>query len=326
MKKSIAIFPIVFCLAALLGAQSIRVTSPAGGENWCQNTEHVITWTATGTMARTVKIVLMVATGTEVIVRSTENDGSFPWRIPATLAAGSYRMRVKTTDDAVMHTSPAFTVCAALQVSAPARTVQMNPASITHTIAFPVTFRTIERRRERHQWNCLMTMGLDSVPESPTECKIGFLNRCVDGGPACADQCVSQVFRAYPLFDVTRLRTLIGKNVVRATLSFRHKSSEANPACECCLQQALFYSGAMGDWDIRPSEVRTIPAVIPGFDVRIDVTEMMRSWLFEESPAFHGEPHNYHMMLIGNNEAMDFNNSKCLSIFDRGSLEIAYRD
>jgi len=326
MKKTLCILSGIFLISAFLGAAEIVVTNPATGANWCQNSEHQITWTSSGRMDSNVKIILRTDRVILTISESTANDGSFVWRVPATLAPGNYFVRVKTVDNAVQGDSSAFSLCAEVMVARVQSRTLMHPASFTRTFTMPVTFGSSHKGRERHQWNCQPVMGNGPIPVPPTELLVGFRNRCTDRGPFCADECVSQIYRGNPFFDAARLRTLIGKNVIQATLSFRHKSTEAVPACAFCLKEVLFYSGVMGVWDPPTSEVRPVAAVPPTAWVRIDLTEWIRNWLLEKDPAYRGEHHNYHMFFVGVNERLDFNNQKCLSYFDNGSLEIKYRD
>lgn len=64
---------------------TIVVTSPNGGENWEQGSNHNITWTSIN-FDENVQIELaMVNRSREVLVASTENDGTWEWAIPADL-------------------------------------------------------------------------------------------------------------------------------------------------------------------------------------------------------------------------------------------------
>jgi hypothetical protein len=154
---------------------------------------------------------------------------------------------------------------------------------------------------------------------------VGFCSACADGPPGCADQCVAQAFRGSPLWDTAQLHPLVGKTIISATLSIRHKNTEADPPCALCLKHIYWYAGRMGESNPRPTISPPLPLVVSGA-YRIDVTEMMRNWLREEDPAYRGEHHNYRMEFVGNDERMEFNNQECLSTFDNGVLEIKYRD
>jgi len=61
---------------------TITVTSPNGGEEWEQGSSHDITWTSYN-FTDNVKIELeMIDRHREILVPSTENDGSWQWDIP----------------------------------------------------------------------------------------------------------------------------------------------------------------------------------------------------------------------------------------------------
>jgi hypothetical protein len=118
-----------WAISPVLWGQSITVTAPAAGSEWCAGTTQVITWTSSG-VAGPLSIKLRLAGAPDAppvmdIVASTENVGAFSWPVPATLAAGRYLVRVRTVSDAplVYDDSADFTVCAAagpsLALSAP---------------------------------------------------------------------------------------------------------------------------------------------------------------------------------------------------------------
>jgi hypothetical protein len=175
---------------------------------------------------------------------------------------------------------------------------------------------------------CLRWIRTVAIDVPPTEMLVGFINRR-EHITACAyDEAVSQIYRSSPLWDAARLRALVGKTILTATLTLRHKQTSHNPpcpSCSSCLHAVLFFSGRMGEASPPPSETRTLVVASSG-TCRIDVTGMTRNWLLEEDSAYRGEHHNYRMEFKGENERMDFNNENCLSWFDTGSLEITYRD
>jgi hypothetical protein len=332
MKKTVVVlFCAIFSAAAAAGVQAaeIVVTGPAAGAVWAQGREHTITWTATGRMDANVKINLRQ--GSRVIQSISSSvpaaAGRFTWTVTATLANGTYYVRVKTLDNVVQGDSGAFTIgpeTVAELHPAPTATLRVMPT--TKTLTMPVTFHTKYKHKDRHSWNCLATMGMGPGDLPPTEFMVGFFNRCADRGPGCADECISEIYRASPLRDAVRLRTLVGKTMIKATLSFRHKKTECNvPAWTQCLSRVLFYSGRMGEANPPPCETRILAVSISG-TYQIDVTGMMSNWLREKGPDYHGELHNYLMEFVGVNEAMDYNDQKCLSWFDSGNLEIKYRD
>jgi hypothetical protein len=91
----------------------ITIQAPIGGSVWSRGATHDITWTKTGPMAATVKIMLYKgATLVKTITASTENDGIYSWTVPATgIARGTtYKIKVKTTVNAVSGTSKTFSI------------------------------------------------------------------------------------------------------------------------------------------------------------------------------------------------------------------------
>jgi C1A family cysteine protease len=98
---------------------SISVTAPAGGESWQTGTAHAISWAYTGNPGASVKLDLLnsgavFATISASASIGSNGSGSYNWTVPASLAAGSYQIRVSgTSNAAVSGTSNAFTVSAA---------------------------------------------------------------------------------------------------------------------------------------------------------------------------------------------------------------------
>ena len=109
--KRIPAFLWLSVYAAVLCAQSITVISPKTGDSWTQGLKYSITWNRTGNMAGSVDIRLWQS-GTAIrdIARKVTNDGTYPWKIPMDLAAGSYLIRVKTIDGKVVGASRPFNI------------------------------------------------------------------------------------------------------------------------------------------------------------------------------------------------------------------------
>ena len=114
-KTCFAILTLLLLLPPL-AAQTITVTSPAAGASWCIGKSYNITWTKTGAMQATVAIRLRLAGSSEsapavlAIADGTANDGSFSWTIPASVAPGSYFIRVRTDDSTVIGDSGSFAI------------------------------------------------------------------------------------------------------------------------------------------------------------------------------------------------------------------------
>jgi hypothetical protein len=68
---------------SIVPISSITITSPNGGENWDVGSQRTITWTSEGPVGNLViEYSINGGTSWKNIVLSTENDGSYNWRIP----------------------------------------------------------------------------------------------------------------------------------------------------------------------------------------------------------------------------------------------------
>jgi len=77
------------------------VTEPAAGAIWLRSKAQTIRWTKYGAQAGTVRILLLDPTLSSSVVpiaASAPNTGSFSWQIPASVADGSYRIRIASPD------------------------------------------------------------------------------------------------------------------------------------------------------------------------------------------------------------------------------------
>ncbi len=111
MKRLSVFFFIIGLIAAFGFSQSIIVTNPHSGQTWNKGNTYTITWTKSGTMNANVKIRLMQgSTKILSITDSTENDGSYSWTVPASIANGFYYVRVKTIDNTVYDDGEVFTI------------------------------------------------------------------------------------------------------------------------------------------------------------------------------------------------------------------------
>ena len=111
MKKIFMFLLFAMFIVAIGYSQSITITSPHSGNCWEKGKTYTITWTKSGTMNANVKIRLYQG-GTKIlaITDSTPNNGSYSWTVPATVADGSYYIRVKTIDNAVYDDSDTFQI------------------------------------------------------------------------------------------------------------------------------------------------------------------------------------------------------------------------
>ncbi len=99
---------------------SITVTKPHSGQIWCIGKTYTISWAKSGNMNSNVKIRLM-KNGTKIIgiTDYTSNIGSYSWKVPASVANGSYYIRVKTIDNQVYNDSKVFAIQKCFPVNTP---------------------------------------------------------------------------------------------------------------------------------------------------------------------------------------------------------------
>ena len=87
---------------ALQSLKYLKVLSPGGGEVWKKRDTKDITWSSHG-LSGNVKIQLMKNEALDSeIVANTENDGTYSWTVPFSLAnAADYRIRITALDDSL---------------------------------------------------------------------------------------------------------------------------------------------------------------------------------------------------------------------------------
>lgn len=116
-KRTVLFFFIVLgSFTGILTGQSITVTKPASGETWYQSQTYAIIWTKSGNMPDKVKINLKESNSSTIvleIVDGVPNSGSYSWPIPASVAPGQYKIRVKVKNSTIVDDSGAFTIAGA---------------------------------------------------------------------------------------------------------------------------------------------------------------------------------------------------------------------
>ncbi len=81
---------------------AIYVSIPNGGENWEIGTTNTISWTSTGNTGPYVKIELLKGGNRyRLISYSTENDGSYDWKIPLIRTGADYKIRITSTSNPI---------------------------------------------------------------------------------------------------------------------------------------------------------------------------------------------------------------------------------
>ncbi len=96
-----------------LGADSLTLTYPNGGENLSGGDVESITWESTGTGVPDVRLEYSTDGGTnwETIIASTTNDGSYSWTVPSTPSTTCLvRVSDATDGDPVSQSNAVFTI------------------------------------------------------------------------------------------------------------------------------------------------------------------------------------------------------------------------
>ena len=91
MRKTAAILFVYFLGVFVLSAQSVKVKSPNGGEQWALNSSQAITWTFANAGSVKVNIVLRNSGGKVGVIKSQValSAGSFTWTSVGTLEDGT---------------------------------------------------------------------------------------------------------------------------------------------------------------------------------------------------------------------------------------------
>ena len=162
MKKTIIVFSLLALFAPVFG-QTITVTSPKEEDSWRTGTEHAIAWTKSGAMQATVAIRLRAAGSLEsdpatlAIADGTANDGYFSWKVPGSVAPGSYFIRVRTVDSSVTGDSATFKIVRLYTVLSSSMTAHYNPPAIHSSGTMTVL----------HEYLCDLDEGT-TYPTSPS--------------------------------------------------------------------------------------------------------------------------------------------------------------
>lgn len=310
---------------------SLTVTFPGTNAELYKGTTCTIRWTSTS-VPGPLSINLHRADAPagdpgRNIAASTDNDGTHDWPIlnSPELEPGDYRLRIATLSGSpiIRGESPIFKIRPAVGIGT------VIPTRI-ETLTLPVNFRVMMRSWEAHQ-QYFDPIPNTMIPVPPTEFVAGY--RIITRNMLVASPSTRcQIYRGAPTWNTSFLRTLAGKTLTYAGLSFRHKITECSGSDaltrSVCLAKAEFFADRMGQ--VNPTPYRTVillPFVAPGGTHRLDIGEMMSNWLREEEPGYAGEQHNYRIEFVGNDESRRlYRNEQCLSWFDNGVLTINYTD
>ncbi len=103
MKRIIVFSVIVLLLSVFLTSGEIyKIIKPDSSSKWARGSTKAIKWDKKGDTYPNVKIRLYTSPGNvkaQDISNSTNNNGSFEWKIPAGTALGKYFVRVKTLNN-----------------------------------------------------------------------------------------------------------------------------------------------------------------------------------------------------------------------------------
>lgn len=103
MKKLLLVAAMaVLALNMALWGASINVTSPNASSEWCIGSAHNITWGSSG-VTGTVDVILRTTDPSAPpvlgIAAATANDGTLNWSVPASVAPGTYLIRIRSNSD-----------------------------------------------------------------------------------------------------------------------------------------------------------------------------------------------------------------------------------
>ncbi len=116
----------------------LKVTAPSAGANWAQGSIQTVTWRGTVTTGSVRIWLYQGAVFKAVVINSTLNDGAFDWTVPATLAPGSYTLRLTwLTNVAVFAVSAPFNVVATagpLTVTQPIAGATLEQGTVQHVV------------------------------------------------------------------------------------------------------------------------------------------------------------------------------------------------
>ncbi len=83
-----------FTIISAASSTSIKILSPAGGEQWALGSIHMITWDASTTGGYPLNIVLTGTSGNYSLTTTAPNTGSYSWTISNNLSVGSYTLTI----------------------------------------------------------------------------------------------------------------------------------------------------------------------------------------------------------------------------------------
>jgi len=126
MRKIALMLAVFFMGITCAAAPTITVTSPTLNVDWCRGKQYAITWTSSGAVGAKVAIRLRQGS-TPITIADTDNDGSYLWTVPASLATGACTILIRNADRSASGTSPSFNIADCIGAPPPAPVIKKFP-------------------------------------------------------------------------------------------------------------------------------------------------------------------------------------------------------
>ncbi len=110
LKKSLLLLLAVVVVVSLSFSSSITVTNPHSGDVWYKGLTYTIKWTKSADLTTPVKIRLYKGNQRILAIKNTTSSNSYTWKIPKSIPAGTYYIRVKTVDNQVYDDGETFEI------------------------------------------------------------------------------------------------------------------------------------------------------------------------------------------------------------------------
>ncbi len=130
MRKILLLILMVSIVSMSVYSQSIKIVSPKGRSVWEHGNSMNIDWIKNGQMKNNIKIRLFFSSNKALALRitnSAKNNGHFKWKIPGSVSAGEYFIRVRTTDNKFTGDSGIFKIKAKANNVEPKKENKIDP-------------------------------------------------------------------------------------------------------------------------------------------------------------------------------------------------------
>ncbi len=249
MRKKVLLLVVVISFLAITAySGTITIKSPRTGDVWYKGKTYTIKWDKSGQMNSRVKIRLY--RGNMVILNitdSTENDGSFSWKVLTALPDGNYVVRVKTIDNKIFDDSDNFKILKEFSnisgINTRMKKMNLTKGSINKNFIKKLKFRKkvyyikpeIERAyirfRGEGKGELAGVLTEDTFVLKPFDTVMaGFASLAFNKDPVRKDGWVD-VYRSTVYFNVSFLK---GKGIVkRAVIHYKNRKSECAGITPC---------------------------------------------------------------------------------------------